>query len=69
MGRLRRRLDGLESHAHQTMSGADALLAAGKDLMDDLRDGIKVELEVFGRKLPLVVRIDPREESDGKHGS
>jgi len=46
------------------MSGADAVLAAGKDLMDDLRDGIKFEVERFGRKLPLVVRIDPREDGD-----
>ena len=62
MGRLRRRLDGLESHAHQTMSGADALLAAARDLVQDLSDGVKVEVEVFGRKIPLVVKIDPREE-------
>lgn len=68
MGKLRRRLDGLEAHAHQTMSGADAVLAAGKDLMDDLRDGIKIEVEMFGRKLPLVVRIDPREEGNGDAG-
>jgi hypothetical protein len=46
------------------MSGADAVLAAGKDLMDDLRDGIKFEVEVFEWKLPLVLRIDPREDGD-----
>lgn len=64
MFRLRRRLDGLEQHAHQTMSGADQLVALAKDLVDDLSDGVQVELEIFGRKLPFTLRIDPREEGE-----
>lgn len=64
MGRLRRRLDGLESHAHQTMSGAGALLAAMRDLVADLQDGVNIELEVYGRTIPVVLRIDPKETSD-----
>lgn len=65
MGRLRRRLDGLETHAHQTMSGADQLLAALRDLVADLADGVSFELEVAGKKLPVVLRIVPKEEDDG----
>lgn len=64
MGRLRRRLDGLESHAHQTMGGADSLLQAARDLVDDLADGVRIEVEVFGRTIPLVVRIDPEEKGE-----
>ena len=61
MGRLRRRLDGLEQHAHATMSGADELVALAKDLLNDLADGVQIELELFGQKIPIVLRIDPRE--------
>lgn len=75
MGRLRRRLDGLEQHAHATMSGADELVALAKDLLNDLADGVQVEVTIphtgnplldavidkFGGKLPFTLRIDPRE--------
>lgn len=64
MRRLRRRLDGLEAHAHQTMGGADSLLQAARDLVDDLADGVRIEVEVFGRTIPLVVRIDPGEKGE-----
>lgn len=64
MGRLRRRLDGLESHAHQTMTSADVLLDAIRDLVADLADGIQIEVEIFGKKLPFTLRIDPRENSE-----
>ncbi len=69
MGRLRRRLDGLEAHAHRTMSGADQLTALAKDLIADLADGIQIEVEIFGHKLPFILRIDPREKIEGEnHG-
>ena len=64
MGRLRCRLDGLESHAHRTMSGADELVGLAKDLVADLADGVRIEVEVFGRTIPLVVRIDPDEKGE-----
>jgi len=76
MGRLRRRLDGLEQHAHQTMTGADQLVALAKDFVADLADGVQIEIEVkptgnqlidailerWGWKLPFTLRIDPREK-------
>jgi hypothetical protein len=43
------------------MSGADELVAIVKDLAEDLADGVQIELELFGRKFPIVLRIDPRE--------
>jgi hypothetical protein len=61
MRRLRRRLDGLEAHAHQTMSGADVLLAAAKDLIDDLQDGVTIEAEFLGKTFPISIRILPDE--------
>lgn len=64
MLRIRRRLDGLEAHAHQTMAGADELVGLAKDLVADLADGVRIELELFGRTIPLVVRIDPAERDE-----
>ena len=61
MRRLRARLDGLETHAHQTMTGADQVLAVIKALVADLQDGITVSLEIAGKKLPLKIKIDPEE--------
>jgi len=61
MRRLRARLNGLESHAHQTMSGADQLLGAIRDLVADLQDGISIKLEIAGREFPVSIRIDPEE--------
>lgn len=62
MGRLRRRLDGLEAHAHATLSETDTVLGFAKDLLADLADGIKIEVDILGRTLPITIRIDPREE-------
>lgn len=62
MGRLRARLDRLENHAQQTMTGADELGELAKALVDDLRDGITIEIEIKGFKLPFALRIDPREK-------
>jgi hypothetical protein len=76
MGRLRRRLDGLEQHAHQTMTGADQLVVLAKDFVSDLADGVQIEIEVkrtgnlffdailekWGWKIPFTLRIDPREK-------
>ncbi len=48
MGRLRRRLDGLEQHAHGTMSkadeGIDEVKGLIKDFILDLQDGMSVKL-------------------------
>jgi len=48
MGRLRKRLDGLESHAHGTMTNANEKMeeAIGlvKDFILDLQDGMSVKL-------------------------
>lgn len=66
MRRLRARLDDLEQHAHATMSGADELTAILKDLVADLADGIRFELEIAGRKLPITLTLDPREKEDTK---
>lgn len=46
------------------MGGADSLLQAARDLVDDLADGVRIEVEVFGRTIPLVVRIDPEEKGE-----
>ena len=62
MRRLRARLDRLESHAHQTMGGADELVALAKALIEDLQDGVTVELTIFGKAIPIQLRIDPREK-------
>ena len=42
--RLRGRLDGLESGAHQTMWDSRQLLAALKDLVEDVHDGVNIQL-------------------------
>jgi len=78
MGRLRKRLDGLEGHAHSTMSSADAKIerVAGlvEDFILDLQDGMGITLERTGEdsiydfligkvdKLPLKVVIDISED-------
>jgi len=75
--RLRQRLDGLESHSHQTLNKADQATGLIKVLIEDLSDGVNIEigvkptgiplidsvLEKWGWKLPFTFRIDPREET------
>jgi hypothetical protein len=71
--RLRARLDGLESHAHATMAGADELISLARALVDDLQDGVGVSVHIDkdaakslvflltgnpGR-LPLTVQVEP----------
>lgn len=71
MGRLRRRLDRLENHAHETMDGVQALLA---DFLADLADGVDFELVRTGDatladflagkvdKFPLKIRMVAKED-------
>lgn len=70
-GRFRSRIDALEAHAHETMSSGDeaialakTLIALAKALVEDLQDGVTIELQSKDGqwKLPFVLRIDPREE-------
>ena len=61
MGRLRARLDRLESHAHSTMSGGEQLIAMIKDLVQDLGDGISIKVTVLGKDIPITIKIDPRD--------
>ena len=59
-GRVRRRLDRLEFNAHNTMFDAQDLIKLAKDLMDDIeQDGVTIEFEVFGKRIPIKVRIKP----------
>ena len=60
--RLRRRLDGLEYHAHSTMSSADRTLEMAKALIDELLDGVEIEMTVAGKVLPVTLRIKPEED-------
>ena len=64
MGRLRNRVAGLEAHAHSTMGGADELIALAKDLIEDLQDGVHFKLELMGRKIPVIITLDPREKEE-----
>ena len=64
MGRLRNRVAGLASHAHSTMSGADELIGLAKDLIEDLQDGVHIDLVVMGRKVPVTITLDPREKEE-----
>lgn len=59
--RLRGRLDHLEGEASETMRLAQALL-------EDLQDGITLELELFGRTFPVSIRLDPREHAEAGRG-
>ena len=61
MGRLRARLDRLENHAHQTMNEGEQLIALAEDLIKDLADGIKIELQINKTKIPIIIKIDPRD--------
>jgi len=62
MRRLRARIAGLEAHAHQTMDSGQALIELASDLVKDLQDGVTVEFEVFGLKIPVKIRIEPDDE-------
>jgi hypothetical protein len=67
--RLRGRLDQLQGHANTTLGAADALI-------EELRDGFAVEIEItpgagpqllqllrgHGGKLPVKVRVIPEED-------
>lgn len=44
------------------MGGADELVALAKALIEDLQDGVTVELTIFGKAIPIQLRIDPREK-------
>lgn len=55
--RLQSRLDGLESHAHGTLSGADNLILLAKDLLLDLRDGFGVMVRPLDGFPQFVIRL------------
>ena len=72
--RLRRRLDAMQSQASGTMFNVNELIDAGRDLMDDVQDGVTVTIErdpdagtildfITGKtdRLPLSIRIDVEE--------
>lgn len=71
MGRrgLRGRLDRLEANAHATMGAARSEMAEAVDLLrgflEELEDGITIQLTIAGRKLPVEIRLVPDEAAAG----
>ena len=55
----------------RTLSGADVTMASARQtlmvleaLLEDLQDGISLELKIGDKILPVSIRIDPREEHE-----
>lgn len=63
---LRNRLDQLQGQANATMNQAQAstrnVEAAVVGLIEELLDGITLELTVAGRRIPVQLKILPRED-------
>jgi hypothetical protein len=55
--RLQARLDGLEAHAHGTLTGADNLILLAKDLLLDLKDGFGITLRPVEGFPQFMVRL------------
>lgn len=70
MRRLRRRLDTMQRQASGTMGNANALIDMGKDLIEDIQDGVSIKIVRKGEhsivdfllgkcdELPLSIKID-----------
>jgi len=65
---LRARLNRIEGNAHATMNAAKREISDAGDLIagliEELQDGVKLELEIGGKTLPVSLKIVLREDDE-----